>query len=122
MSWNTPKESSVVKSIRNYLSKLECPSFNWKVHGSQFSAGLPDIMMLATNADGKFVAIGFEVKRKGTAREIPVNCSKVEMWKKLGATDLQADTLFKIEQAGGYGYVVEELDQVKEILKKHNIH
>ena len=89
-------ETTVVKSIKRYLSALpEC--FFWKEHGGMYgTAGIPDIIACV---DGRFIA--FEVKTE-TGR----------------LTKLQEVTLGRIRDAGGRAYMVRSTAEVAGILKE----
>lgn len=88
-----PLERVITDGIVKWLKANGYP-FTVKIHGAAYqSAGLPDIVTI--DRRGRFV--GLEVKRP-----------------KIGTvTELQKKTLWKINEAGGYGVVVRSLDGVK---------
>lgn len=67
-----------------------------KIHGNMYTAGLPDIMAVY-----KGFGLGLEVKKPGREKTL---------------TDMQAKTLERIEDAGGYGRMVTTIEQVDAIL------
>ena len=120
-SWNKPQESSVVKGIMRALSKMD--GYAWKNHGGRFSgSGLPDVMFLTRQDNKKLLFFAFEVKRAGTAnKRIPPEAVGRELWKMQGATNIQAETLNALAEAGACCYVVESVKQVREILSGFGI-
>jgi len=67
-----------------------------KIHGNMYTAGLPDIIAVY-----KGWALGLEVKKPGREKTL---------------TEMQAKTLSRIEEAGGYGQMVTTVEQVGKIL------
>jgi len=67
-----------------------------KIHGNMYTAGLPDIMAVY-----KGWGLGLEVKVPGREKTL---------------TEMQAKTLTRIEEAGGYGQMVTTIEQVDNIL------
>ncbi|PHV72170.1 nuclease [Sporanaerobium hydrogeniformans] len=92
-----PLESNIQKDILKYLkSRNDCWFFKAHSGSSYSSKGTPDII---GHYRGLFV--GFEVKRP-----------------KVGVlSDLQANTIRKINTTGGRAYIVTSVEEVKEILE-----
>lgn len=67
-----------------------------KIHGNMYTAGLPDIL-----ACYKGWCLGLEVKKPGREKTL---------------TEMQAKTLSRIEEAGGYGRMVTTVEQIDELL------
>jgi hypothetical protein len=67
-----------------------------KIHGSMYTAGLPDIIVCY-----KGWCLGLEVKKPGREKTL---------------TGIQRKTLERIEEAGGYGKMVTTIKQVDAIL------
>ena len=101
MKEKIPLESEVVKAILKWL-KAAGYVFVYKTHGSAYqAAGLPDIVVIDHN--GRFV--GLECKRSDAGK----------------LTALQAVTLNRITQAGGYAAVVTSVDEVQEALERSEL-
>lgn len=86
-------ESALTKKMVTRLK--ERGAWARKIHGNMYTAGLPDIM-----ACYKGWSLGLEVKKPGREKTL---------------TEIQAKTLEKIEDAGGFGRLVTTLDHIDEI-------
>lgn len=86
------------KQITDKMRKRIIERGGWarKIHGNQFTAGLPDLM-----ACYRGWSLGLEVKKPGREKTL---------------TGIQAKTLERIEEAGGYGKMVTTVEQVDAIL------
>ena len=90
-------ERDIVASIKAYLASLGRDVFFWKEHGGPYgTSGVPDIIVCYK---GRF--IGMECK-------LPDG----------HLTELQKRALRKINDAGGYAYRVESVDDAKKIIEK----
>lgn len=121
--WNAPTEDRVIANIFRYLERLQKKGykiFAWKNHGGRFAKkGMPDIMVLTYNEEfgvKRFLAL--EAKRAGTAimAHKLEGLEGVELWKAQGATEIQAEILLQLQEAGAECYVVESTEQIKKIL------
>lgn len=93
-----PRESAVQARVRRYLEK--CGWLVWKNHGSAFSEiGLPDLMALK---DGRF--LGIEMKKPGGR-----------------PTKKQLRWIQRINDHGGVAAVVDNLEDLKELLRNHGL-
>ena len=90
-------EKDIVAAIRRYLSTLGEDVFFWKEHGGAYgTSGVPDIICCYR---GRF--LGLEVKRPGGR-----------------LTPLQKRTLARINAAGGIARRVENVEDVKTIIRQ----
>lgn len=93
MDEKIPLEKVIVNAIFSWL-KSAGYTFIWKSHGSAYArAGLPDIVVIGKC--GRFC--GLECKRPKIGR----------------LTDLQARTLNRITESGGYAAVVVSVEEAK---------
>lgn len=89
------KESELITKIKNYLKTID-DCFYWKEHGGQYgTAGIPDMIVCYR---GRFIA--FECK---------VGSNQ--------PTVLQAVTIRKIIEAGGYALVIRSVDEAKQVIE-----
>ena len=89
-------ERDIVASIKAYLASLGRDVFFWKEHGGPYgTSGVPDIIICYK---GRF--IGMECKLPGGH-----------------LTELQKRALRKINDAGGYAYRVESVEDAREIIE-----
>ena len=89
-------ERDIVAAVKAYLASLGRDIFFWKEHGGPYgTSGVPDIIICYK---GRF--IGMECK-------LPDG----------HLTELQKRALRKINDAGGYAYRVESVEDAKEIIE-----
>ena len=89
-------ERDIVASIKAYLASLGRDVFFWKEHGGPYgTSGVPDIICCYK---GRF--IGMECKLPDSH-----------------LTELQKRALRKINDAGGYAYRVESVEDAREIIE-----
>ena len=89
-------ERDIVAAIKTYLASLGRDVFFWKEHGGPYgTSGVPDIIICYK---GRF--IGMECK-------LPDG----------HLTELQKRALRKINDAGGYAYRVESVEDAREIIE-----
>lgn len=89
------KEPQLVLKIKKAL--IAEGAYAAKIHGGQFSAGVPDLLVCY---DGEF--FGFEVKLPGKTRNL---------------TALQEKNLREIREAGGHGWVITTVEQALNIIR-----
>ena len=89
------REAELITKIKDYLKTIpDC--FYWKEHGGQYgTAGIPDMIVCYR---GRFIA--FECK---------VGSNQ--------PTVLQAVTIRKIIEAGGYALVIRSVDEAKQVIE-----
>ena len=89
-------ERDVVAAVKRYLASLGSDVFFWKEHGGPYgTSGVPDIICCYK---GRF--LGLEAKLPGGR-----------------LTELQKRALEKINRAGGIGRRVENVDDVRAMIK-----
>ena len=97
---NVPKESKYQSDILKYINTqlVGLSAYAWKNQSGKYqNAGIPDIIACI---NGKFFA--FEVKRPFIGR----------------VTEIQQNTIDRINAAGGHAYVVTYVEDVKDVLLK----
>lgn len=98
VAWREVNEAQIQKKI--ILALRKNGGYCWKNHGSEYSAGLPDIMYLIS---GQLFC--FEVKRD---RFQP-------------ATTLQRQSLMALKEAGAITAIVWDLDQAIQVLTDQGV-
>jgi hypothetical protein len=99
-------ETKLVQKIRAAIVARYPGCFIWKTHGSQFSAGMPDLCMVIRG-----VFVGLEVK---APRENEADHSILAR-----VTPLQSETLKKLRSAGAVAEACWSVEQALEILARY---
>lgn len=98
-------ETKLVAAIKKAVLATYPGSFVQKWHGSAYSAGMPDLVMIVRG-----MPIFVEVKAPREGESDAVVLSRV--------TPLQAETLKKLREAGATAEVAWSVEQVLDVLKR----
>lgn len=90
-------ETRLQRKIQEAIKKEYKDGYVFKVHGGQYSQGVPDLIACI---EGTF--FGLEVKLPGKEKRV---------------TELQRHNLDKINLAGGQGWVVTSVEQALEVIE-----